>query len=438
MFRPRRYSMTVLLLAVALSVPTAALAQELNRVDRERVLAMLNNLRSELKKNYFDPNYKGIDMETRFKQAEEKARQAKSLGQAVSEVAWALDGLNDSHTFLLPPERTLEPDYGWVMEMIGDACFITAVHPKSDAEAKGVKPGDRILKLNGYPVTRPDIWKMKYFFNVLKPQPALRLDLRSPDGTTKTVQANARMRPGSITVDLTREIYIYDDRDRDPRWVEMGEELMIWEMPDFGISESMVDGIMDKARQHKALIIDMRRNPGGYVKTANRLVSNFFEHEVKILERVGRKEFAKDLKPDIAKPRRNIFTGKLIVLVGAPSASAAEIVARVMQIEKRGMVIGDVTSGHVMQSRRYGYQVGVDKGVIFYGASITMADLIMADGKSLEHVGVTPDKLMLPTAADMAAGRDPVLAHAAELCGVKLTPDAAGKLFPVRWKKPSP
>lgn len=442
MFRTRHFFAASLLLGLALITARVAAAQELNRIDRERTLAMLNNLHNELKKHYFDPDFRGLDMEGRFQLAAEKIRQAKSLAQAVSEVAWALDGLNDSHTFFYPPSRTISPDYGWRMEMIGNACYITAVRPKSDAEAKGVMPGDEILRLNGYPVTRPDIWKMKYFFNVLKPQMSLRLDLRSPDGTTRTVQVGTRMKKSKIILDLNNSLDIWEvireiekgDIASRPRWTEIGEELMIWGMPDFLISADQVDGIMDIARKHKALIIDMRGNPGGFVKTGNRLVSNFFEHDVKMFDPVGRKERARDLKPEIAKTRgsNRIFAGKLVVLVNSASGSAAEIFARVVQLEKRGTVIGDVTSGAVMESRGYSYSVGV-RSEVWYGASITMADLVMSDGGRLEGVGVTPDEILLPTAADMAAGRDTVLAHAAELLGVKLTPEAAGKLFPVRW-----
>jgi C-terminal processing protease CtpA/Prc len=57
----------------------------------------------------------------------------------------------------------------------------------------------------------------------------------------------------------------------------------------------------------------------------------------------------------------------------------------------------------------------------------------MSDGKSLEKLGVTPDINLLPSAADLAAGRDPVLARAAELAGAKMDAAEAGKMFPYEW-----
>jgi C-terminal processing protease CtpA/Prc len=87
-----------------------------------------------------------------------------------------------------------------------------------------------------------------------------------------------------------------------------------------------------------------------------------------------------------------------------------------------------------MRAKGYSYQIGAEV-VIFYGASITDADLIMTDGQSLERAGVKPDEIVLPTAADLAAKRDPVLARAAAIVGLKLDPEKAGAMFPVEWRK---
>jgi hypothetical protein len=57
----------------------------------------------------------------------------------------------------------------------------------------------------------------------------------------------------------------------------------------------------------------------------------------------------------------------------------------------------------------------------------------MTDGKSLEHIGVTPDEIMLPAAQNLVSGRDPVFSHAAGLAAAKLDPVEAGKLFPFDW-----
>jgi C-terminal processing protease CtpA/Prc len=118
--------------------------------------------------------------------------------------------------------------------------------------------------------------------------------------------------------------------------------------------------------------------------------------------------------------------------VDSQSASAAELFARVMQLENRGTVLGDRSSGSVMEARGYGYSQGLDT-IVPYGFSVTEADLIMKDGKSLEHVGVTPDEIVIPTGRDLATGQDPALARAVEVAGGKLDPAQAGKMFPFEW-----
>jgi len=68
-----------------------------------------------------------------------------------------------------------------------------------------------------------------------------------------------------------------------------------------------------------------------------------------------------------------------------------------------------------MESEVFIHAVALDQSranVTQYGAAIAIADLIMADGESIENVGVTPDERIIPTPVDVAAGRDPVLARA--------------------------
>ena len=42
---------------------------------------MLNNIKNEIKNSYYDPKFRGLDLDARFKDAEEKIKQATSLGQ---------------------------------------------------------------------------------------------------------------------------------------------------------------------------------------------------------------------------------------------------------------------------------------------------------------------------------------------------------------------
>jgi C-terminal processing protease CtpA/Prc len=81
-----------------------------------------------------------------------------------------------------------------------------------------------------------------------------------------------------------------------------------------------------------------------------------------------------------------------------------------------------------MESRVFPHELGMD-AVTFYATSVTMADIRMSDGRTLEHAGVTPDEIVLPTGDDLAAGRDPVLARAIAKLGGTITAEAAGKLL---------
>ncbi|MGE0133365.1 MAG: S41 family peptidase [Blastocatellales bacterium] len=410
--------------------------------DRDRGRGMLKVIKDDIKKNYYDPNFRGIDLDARFKAADEKMQQAQSLGQVFGIIAQVLLDFDDSHTFFLPPSRTDSVEYGWQMQAIGDKCYVAAVKPGSDAEAKGLQPGDLLLNVAGFKPTREMVWKINYLLYSLRPMPALSVALQKPNGEQKQIEIQARIKRGKRVLDLTgrdggsdinaliREAESEDRLNRH-RYIELGEDAFIWKMPQFDLNEGQVDDLIDKAKKRKALILDLRGNGGGAETTLKRLASYFVDKESKVGDLKGRKE----MKPLIVKSRgADVYTGKLIILVDSQSGSASEVFARLMQLEKRATVIGDRTAGAVMRSEHHQHQMGNDT-VFFYGVSVTDADLIMTDGKSLERVGVAPDESLLPSASDLAAKRDPVLSRAAELVGVKLPADKAGAMFPIEWRK---
>ncbi|MGA8270608.1 MAG: S41 family peptidase [Candidatus Sulfotelmatobacter sp.] len=420
-------------------ISQVAFAQDepLTGEDRSKAKEMLHNIRDDIREHYFDKKYQGLDFDARFQSAEKKIESASSMNYALADIAGAVSALNDSHTFFIPPPRPYKHSYGWEMQAIGDSgCFVTAVRPGSDAEKKGLKPGDQVLSVNGYSAIREDVRKIRYVFNTLRPQPGLRLVVRSEKGDLRQIDVMASMRATERLRDLM-DYWSYAQEERDTerlhhsRFFEYGNDVIIWKLPDFVFDTDQAKKMLDQIRSHKALILDLRGNPGGSVDFLAHFLGGMFDHEVKIDNRVHRDR----IKSEVTKTRGDkTFNGKLIVLVDSESASASEIFAKVVQLEKRGIVVGDLSSGSVMESRLYRHTIG-RMVMTFYAASVTEADIIMSDGKSLEHIGVVPDVRMTPTAADLAAGRDRALAYAAGLVGIELTPEKAGTLFPVEWPR---
>jgi len=403
------------------------------KFERDEVQQMLSTISDDIKKHYYDPKLHGIDWGANVKNSQQRIDNAASLNRGLSEVAAALDVLNDSHTFFLPPPRPYKHDYGWRILMIGQKCYVTGVQPGSDPEKKGVRRGDEVVAIYGIAPARDNLWKMNFVHNVLRPQPSLRVSLLSPLGEKKELEIKAKIRQLPVSEGIRD--YLWEFRDVEDlsrfRYHNLEGGVMVLKFPSFAFTPGQVDEVMKKARDDQAFIMDLRGNGGGSVETLKEFLSNFFDREVKICDRVRRD----GAKPMLAKSGgKDAFKGKLIVLLNSGSASASEVFARVVQLEKRGTVIGDRSAGAVMEARPYQYHIGFEREVL-YGASITDADLIMTDGKSLEKVGVMPDEVLIPTGEDLAAGRDPVMARAVELAGGKITSEAAGKLFPLEWPK---
>jgi C-terminal processing protease CtpA/Prc len=427
----RRSAATAVLAGLLAGAGAQAGAQDGPRpADRQRARVMLKTIHKELQKSYYDPTFHGVDLDAHHTAAEKKIEAAGSVGQLMGIVAQFVMELDDSHTRFLPPRTTVSVDYGWEIRMVGERCLVVDVEPGSDAAAQGVKPGDVVLEAQGAQPTRDNLWKFHYLYGTLRPQPGLTAVLQAPGQSPRRVQFRATVKEDKRVLDFTEGEDLWNvirrqENEATRHVSQLVGEVEVWRMPAFDLEKGQVDKMLEPARKGRALVLDLRGNPGGRVDMLEALVSALFDREVKIAEVKGRKES----RPLMGRPRDTPVKGTLVVLVDSGSASAAEVLARLVQIEKRGVVVGDRTRGAVMRSRVHPFHLGLDR-IVPYAVTITDADLVMTDGKSLEKAGVTPDVTLLPTPEDLAAGRDPVLAHAVGLAGARISAVAAGRLFP--------
>jgi C-terminal processing protease CtpA/Prc len=220
----------------------------------------------------------------------------------------------------------------------------------------------------------------------------------------------------------------YDQAARRPQhyYVSLGDSVLLWRMPSFVVPRGGLEEMMELVPKYRAVILDLRNNSGGYVHIERQLLSYFFDRDlyVGMTHRRGKSDSVV-IKP--ANPEKT-YRGMLIVLVNSNSASASEMTARVLQLEGRGIVVGDRTAGAVVTSRSYVHSVGFQRQMD-YALQVSVLDVTMADGQRLENVGVIPDHLVLPSADDLINWRDPQMAHALKLVGYTATPEEAARLF---------
>lgn len=385
---------------------------------RARGVEMLETIKNQLKDRYYDPSFHGVDIEKSFAAAKQDIKNAQRSGQINAIIAQFLLDLDDSHTFFLPPERVGFVDYGFKYQMIGTTCYVTHVRKDSEAEKNGLKVGDVLYSIETFEPTRESRWKLDYFYRTLSPQERLRLVVQDPDASLRPIEVKARL----VTwTDYQKELEEKKRKARRPPFTcRVNDEVtVVCRLSTFATSEGEIDKMMKNVGSAKQLVLDLRRNSGGYVETLKYLLGFFFERDIK----VGTEKTRKGTKEETAKTQgTKAFSGKLVVLTDGDSASAAEVFARVIQLEKRGTVMGDVTQGAVMTGSEFA-QALMNRtayplaNLIPFGASITIADLVMSDGSSLEKKGVKPDVAVLPTKSDLVGRKDVVLEKAIAFFG---------------------
>jgi len=138
---------------------------------------------------------------------------------------------------------------------------------------------------------------------------------------------------------------------------------------------------LNKNKNLKGYILDLRNNPGGLLSQAIQ-ISDFFLDNGEIVSTKSRK--VSENRKWFAK-EGDIIEGKtLIVLINYGSASASEIVAGALKDHKRAIILGENSYGKGSVQSIIPLK---NKGAI----RLTIAKYYLPSGKSISKVGVTPD-----------------------------------------------
>jgi C-terminal processing protease CtpA/Prc len=136
-----------------------------------------------------------------------------------------------------------------------------------------------------------------------------------------------------------------------------------------------------------AVIIDLRKNPGGFINLHNFLASYFFGVEpVELLSRYHRdgnvtvKEWTLPKLPGKRMPRTDLY-----ILTSKDTGSAGERFAFIMQQRKRAKIIGERTSGAGYGNKEF----PIGDGFVFYVSIFRQFD--SRTGNSWQETGVQPD-----------------------------------------------
>ena len=155
------------------------------------------------------------------------------------------------------------------------------------------------------------------------------------------------------------------------------------------------------AEQPRALILDLRDNPGGLLSSAIDIGSEFIAEGSIVSERGsnGLEE------THMSRGNGLATTIPLVVLVNGGTASAAEIVAGAVQDHERGVLIGEHTFGKgAVQS-----PIDLSDGSHL---RLTIAHWFTPNGHLIQEGGIAPDIEVGLTDEDAVAGLDPQLDRA--------------------------
>lgn len=319
-----------------------------------------------------------------------------------------VNALGDEFTQYVEPRfaKLLNEDITGAFEGIGatlkqtpsGSIQIVRTFPGMPADRGGVLPGDIIEAVDGISTQGLNSTEVAAM-------------VRGPRGTEVTLILRRANRPRPFQVTLVRErieIPLVSSRmvgDGSIGYISLFD----FSQPASKQLEKHLKEILEK--QPKALIFDLRDNPGGLLSQAQEVGDIFLKKGVFVIERDyrGNKKVTSTTDRGIAQDI------PMVVLVNGGSASAAEIVAGAMQDTGRATLIGEKTFGkgsvQSPQTLSNGGQL-----------RITIERWYTPNDRAIHGVGITPDYIVSNSPEDVRDGKDPQLEAAIEFLASGKTP----------------
>jgi len=290
---------------------------------------------------------------------------------------------------------------GMEVGMEAGAVQVVATFEDSPAFAAGLRPGDLITRLNEVSVEG------------LTLDQAIQRVRGEPDTSIAlTVLRKGDIEPHVVTVRRA----IIQSRSVKSALLNSGYGYIKITHFNQRTADSMLAALAELRRESggdlKGVLLDLRDNPGGLLKSAVAVSSVFLPDdslvvyteaaaaESRMRLRTSEDQYLPASRAEYLKQLPDLKTMPLVVLVNSGSASAAEIVAGALQDHRRATVAGAQTFG------KGSVQVLVP---LAHGAALklTTAYYFTPNGRRIQDKGVTPDKVIEQPGIDAAAGVTP-------------------------------
>jgi carboxyl-terminal processing protease len=322
--------------------------------------------------------YKKIDLfgevlEKISKEYVDDVDQSKSMDSAINGLLQSLD----PYSAYMTPESfenmqtETSGEFGGLGIEVGmEAGVVKIISPidNTPASKAGLKAGDYIVKINNVQVQGKSLME------------AVDL-MRGPVGSGIEITVRRRGVKKALIFDIIREVIEVQSVKSELFNNNVGY-IRLTSFND-NSSNQIKQKIkkLNKNRDLKGYILDLRNNPGGLLSQAIK-ISDFFLENGEIVSTKSRK--ISENRKWFAK-KGDLTNGKtLIVLINYGSASASEIVAGALKDHKRAIILGENSYGKGSVQSIIPLK---NKGAI----RLTIAKYYLPSGKSISEVGVTPD-----------------------------------------------